>query len=68
MPELPWGGIEFSTVFGFDNDEFKTEEDVREAGEAIGEIIGIDRIESDVTFATDLGIGTARQLEVDRDW
>lgn len=42
MPELPAGRIDFVTVFGFDNDEFKTEEDVRKAGEAISDVIGID--------------------------
>jgi hypothetical protein len=62
---LPSGRINLATIFDFDGDQLETDEDVREAGKAIVNVIGINGIEGDVAFAADLGIGAAGEFEMD---
>jgi hypothetical protein len=65
--ELPSGRIDFATVFDFDDNQFEPDEEVRQSVVWDDDIIGINRIKGDVTFSTDLGIGTAREFEMDRE-
>lgn len=64
--ELLWSGIGFFAVYDLDNDEFETKENVRPRPVRIELVIGIDRIEGDITFSADLVIGAAREFEMDR--
>lgn len=62
-------GVTFlAKSIGFDDDQFEADEQVRLGEVRDDQIIGVDAVESDVAFATDLGIGAARFFEMDREW
>ena len=57
--------VNLLTVSGFDDDEFKTEEDVGPRSVRIEAVIGVNAVEGDVAFSADLVIGAAWEFEVD---
>jgi hypothetical protein len=67
MPELPSSGIDFATVFDFNDDQFVPDEDIRQRVIRQDEVIGVNGIERDIAFSTDLRIGAANSFEVDRE-
>lgn len=54
MAEFASCRIAFATVANFDGDEFVTDENEGQSVIRQDEIIAVDRIQSDIAFATDL--------------
>jgi hypothetical protein len=67
VAEELWSGIAFDTIDDVDGDQLETDQRVRQSVIWRDEVIGIDGVEGDVAFSTDLGIGAAREFEMDRE-
>ena len=65
--ELPGAWIDFATVFDFHDYQFKSDEEIRKSETGEREIIGMNGIEGDIAFATDLRIRAAWEFEMDRE-